>query len=208
VTNSLRNTDTRSSTIEAVARALARHRKKTIDDLRLLPAAVLVLLYFEDGEYKLVLNKRSDLVTDHKGEIAFPGGRMSEDDGSMLETALREAHEEMGIVPQDVEVLGELDDVATISNYRVSPYVGVIPSGYPFQPDSREVAEVLMAPLSALEDQTNRRDETRVKDGEMFRTWSYAYDGHLVFGATAAMVTNFLDLLRTVGGQGLSWQKP
>ncbi len=208
MTEPYRKTTAASHTIQAVARALAGHRKKAIDDPRLSPAAVMVLLYHEGGEYNLVLNRRSNSVAEHKGEIAFPGGRMSEDDKSMLETALRETHEEMGVHPEDVEVLGELDDVATISDYRVSPYVGVVPPEYPFQPDSREVAEVLMVPLSALEDEGNRRDELRFKDGVVSKAKSYAYDGNLVFGATAAMVTSFLEVLGTSNAAGLSWRKP
>lgn len=184
----------KSSTITEIQRALSQTPKKSLDDPSLAPAGVLLLVYPKNGEYCVLLNKRSDAVEDHKGEIAFPGGRMDEADGTVLETALREAHEEMGIAPQDVGVLGELDDVPTISNYLISPFVGTIPQSYDFKPDSDEVAEVLEAPISALRDERNHRDVVRLVDGRPINTPAYAYEGHLVFGATASVLTRFLDL--------------
>ena len=152
-------------------------------------------MYPKDGEWRLLLNKRSELVEDHKGEVSFPGGRMDDGDGSLLETALREAHEEIGVKPEDVRVIGELDDIDTMTGYRVSPFVGTIREGYPFAINKVEVAELVEAPLSALFDGSAVRDEVRCVDGAWSNRPNYAHDGHLVWGATARIVNGLLDML-------------
>lgn len=159
------------------------------------PAAVMVLVYPKDGECCILFNKRSEVVRDHKGEIAFPGGRVDDEDNSLLDTALRETYEEMGVRPSDVDVIGTLDDVATISDYMISPFVGTIPYPYPFNPSEREVAEVIEIPLSVLECDSTLRYEARVLRGKLFTRVGYAYQGHLVFGATAMIVDSFLKVL-------------
>ena len=105
----------------------------------------------------------------HKGEISFPGGMADPGDESLLHTALREAHEEMGIVPDDVDVIGQLDDTPTITGFMISTYVGVVRANYPFVPSTIEVAEVLTVPLSHLRDPDSCRDETHL-EGDTFRT--------------------------------------
>ena len=194
------------STIAAVRRILSQSPKKTLHDASLIPAGVMVLLYPDDGEYRVLLNVRSADVEDHKGEISFPGGRMDEGDGTLLDTALRETHEEMGIQPQDVEVLGELDDVATRSSYVISPYVGTIPIPYHFKPNDREVAEVLEVPVSMLVDPGSLRDEMRLVDGEPVNSPSYAYRGHLIFGATAKVLRRFLEHLEGASDEEAPWR--
>jgi 8-oxo-dGTP pyrophosphatase MutT (NUDIX family) len=183
------------STIGAVREALARHPRKTLADPSLTPAGVTVLIYPKDGEYCVLLNKRSDTVEDHKGEISFPGGRRDEGDRTLLDTALRETYEEMGVLPQDIEVLGQLDDVATNSNYVINAFVGTIPSSYPFRPNSDEVAEVIEIPLGALTHSRVLRDEMRIVDGGLVNRPSYVYRGHMVYGATAMLLTGFLEVM-------------
>ena len=112
-----------------------------------------------------------------------------------MDTALREAKEELGIEPEDVTVLGQLDDVATRSHFGVRVFVGTIPSPYRFEPNGQEIAEVLEVPIRALVNATNRRDEVRWESGQALKSHSYAYDGNLVYGATAQILTQFLELL-------------
>ena len=184
-----------SSPPEIISRALAHRVKQTVGDQSLTPAAVLLLLYPKNGEYCILLNKRSEQVEHHKGEISLPGGARDPEDQDSLETALREAEEEMGIQRGDVTILGELDEVTTRSLFKVQVYVGTIPYPYPFRPSDLEVAEVLEVPISALSDPSNVRVETRWEDGQPLTANSYAYNGHLVYGATAKILQGFLGLL-------------
>lgn len=182
-------------TIDAVRRILPRSRKGTVDDPSLTPAAVMVLVYPKDGQLCVLLNRRSQSVAEHKGEISFPGGRSEDGDRTAVDTALRETYEEMGVRPEDVEVLGELDEAATSSNYVISPVVGTIPEAYDFKPDKREVAEVIEIPLEELTAPGALREEGRIVDGGVVVRPSYAYQGHLVYGATATLLARFLELL-------------
>ncbi len=153
------------------------------------------MLYPKHGEYCVLLNKRSQEVEHHKGEISFPGGAREAQDVDLLETALRETEEEMGISRADVTVLGELDEVETRSRFRVKVFVGTIAAGYSFSPNLGEIAEVLEAPVATLGDAANLRVETRWDEGASVTNYAYAYNEHLIFGATAKILRQFLDLL-------------
>ena len=194
------------SATELIRRILTDYPKKTVVDSSLTPAAVTLLLYPKDGEYCILLNKRTDTVDDHKGEISFPGGRKDPEDKTLLDTALRETHEEMGISPGDVDILGEIDDVPTNTSYLISTFVGTIPYPYKFAPSEAEVAEVLEVPISTLMDHDSARDEVRVRDGELVNSVSYSYDGHLIFGATARILSRFLELLDTAPEREAPWK--
>ena len=184
---------------EAVRQVLAGRVKQTVPDLTLKPAAVFLMLYPKDGQYCILLNKRSDQVEYHKGEISFPGGTEDPEDRDPLDTAFREAEEEMGIKRGDITVLGELDEVTTRSGFRVRVYVGTIEYPYPFKPSDIEIAEVLEVPIASLQDPNNLREESRWDQGQLVTSYSYAYNQHLIFGATARILQQFLDLM----GDGL-----
>ncbi len=115
-------------------------------------AAVLLPLFVEGDDLGLVLTVRTHRVEHHKGEISFPGGGRDPEDATLLETALREAHEELGIRPEDVSALGQIDDIQTMSGFQVRPYVGLVPRAYPFRANPREVAEVLQIQIFHLLD--------------------------------------------------------
>ena len=187
------------STKQILRRILAQRPAKALDDSSLIPAGVLLLLYSLDHRERIMFNVRSNSVEHHKGEIAFPGGRWSEGDGTLRDTALRETCEEMGVDPRDVDVLGQLDDVATISSYLIRPYVGTIPAPYDFRPNQREVAQVVEAPLDALMDPRCLRDTVRIVDGALVHWPSYVYQGHLIFGATAEVLAGFLERISDDG---------
>ena len=184
-----------ASVAEDIRRALARNPKRTVVDPSLKPAGVLLVVYAKDGDHSVLLNKRTELVEHHKGEISFPGGSMDDSDESLLHTALRETHEEMGIDPGDVEMLGQLDDMPTISNFLISTFVATIPYPYDFQPSEIEVAEVLEVPISHLRSEQSWRDEARFHQGALQVSRSYVYQGHVIFGATAKVLANFLEVV-------------
>ncbi len=174
---------------------LAHRTKKTVGDPSLTPASVLLLLYPKDGEYCILLNKRSEQVEHHKGEISLPGGARDPEDRDSLETALRETEEEMGIQRGDVTVLGQLDEVATRSRFLVQVFAGTIDYPYKFKPSAIEIAEVLEVPISALRDPANVRVETQLENGTSVTSYAYAYKQHLIYGATARILQQVLELL-------------
>ena len=186
-----------SSPPEIVKEALAQRVTQTLADPSLTPAAVLLVLYPKDGQYCILLQKRSEQVEYHKGEISFPGGTQDQEDRDSLDTALRETEEEMGIRREDVTILGELDEVATNSGFLIRVYVGTIDYPYPFKPSKLEIAEVLEVPISVLQDPANLRVESRWDQGQLTTSYAYAYNQHLIFGATARILQQFLELLGT-----------
>ncbi len=182
---------------EVIRKALSRRAKLSVTQLleELTPAAVLLVLYAKDGDYCILLNKRSEEVEYHKGEISFPGGARDPEDKDLLDTALRETEEEMGIDRKDVTVLGELDEVVTRSRFHVKVFVGSIDYPYSFKPSAVEIAEVLEVPSNSLNDPSNFRIETRLEDGVPVSTRSYAYNKHIIFGVTARILQQFLEVL-------------
>jgi len=148
-------------------------------------------VFRHQGQYHLIFTERTDEVDFHKGQVCFPGGTQEPPDSSLLQTALREAEEEISLKAGDVDILGELDDVRTLtSNYVISPFVGFIPYPYPFKADGREIREVFSVPVSFLLDEANFRQDS----------YAYDYQGHIIWGATARIVREFVDLLKSESG--------
>ncbi len=176
---------------QELKQALARRQKAHIVDASRMPSAVLVPLYHKNGEHYILLTQRTEEVKDHKGQISFPGGAYEERDGTLLNTCLRECAEEIGLAPEAIELLGELDDICTVtSGYIISPFVASIPWPYPFRLDPVETKEIIEVPLSALRDKDYIRQETI--NGRT--ATSYHYQGRIVFGATATILRQFLEI--------------
>jgi 8-oxo-dGTP pyrophosphatase MutT (NUDIX family) len=170
--------------------------KNFLQDERLKRSAVLIPLFIKDGEYHILFTKRTEKLKHHKGQISFPGGRLEKKDPTLLAAAMREAQEEMGIAPMDVKILGELDDFCTVSSdFCVSPFVALIPYPYPFRVNPHEIDEVIEIPLSALQDESRVRQEMQVKDGKPFPVYFYQYKNHTIWGATARILKQLLDLV-------------
>jgi len=198
--------------MEAAAKDLLRRillsdRSHNPSDSALVLAAVMVLIYLKDGLYCILLNKRTDLVEHHKGEMSFPGGRKDEEDRTLLDTALRETHEEMGVRPQDVEVLGRLNDTPTSSGFLITPFVGTIPYPYEFSPSDEEVAEVLEVPLKDLLDEGSLRDEIRIVGGALANAPTYAHEGHLIHGATGRLLEQLTQRVSGASGKEVLWAR-
>jgi 8-oxo-dGTP pyrophosphatase MutT (NUDIX family) len=170
--------------------------KRIRDDSRRL-SAVLLPLYQRRNEYQILFTKRTDTVQDHKGQISFPGGGYEEQDGSLINTALRECREEVGLEPAAVQVLGRLDDALTAtSNYIISPFVGLIPWPYDFVVNLSEIAELIEVPMAALLNGGGPRQETRFSEGKRIETLVYTYQDRVIWGATALILNQFLDIYR------------
>jgi 8-oxo-dGTP pyrophosphatase MutT (NUDIX family) len=183
---------------QRLRQALANRGVRRIrDDSREL-SAVLLPLYLKGEDYYLVFTRRTQQVKEHKGQISFPGGVYQEADGILVNTALRECAEEIGLVPEKVRVLGELDDIITLtSNYIVSPFVAIIPYPYEFRISQWEIEEIIEAPVLALLDKSRLREETEVINGKPEVMRYYDYQGKIIWGATARILHQFLD---TVAG--------
>ncbi|MBL8062623.1 MAG: CoA pyrophosphatase [Anaerolineales bacterium] len=163
-------------------------------EIRLKCAAVLLpLMYFQD-EWHVLYTRRTDRVESHKGQVSFPGGACDEGETTPEQTALREADEEIGVNPADVKVLGRLSRMITISKYRVSPIVGVIPFPYAYKVAGIEVARVFTIPLMWLANRNNFWEFT-LNDPDRSVIAYHPYDGELLWGATARMTVNFLKVL-------------
>ena len=199
------------STREVVRRALADQGSSVVSETGLTPAAVLILVYGTGEESTVLLSKRSERLETHPGEISFPGGRHEATDADLLQTALREAHEEVGVAPGDVEVLGELGQFSTSSDFVISTFVGTIGPGtsekgtsdrpYRFTVDHSEVAELVEVPVRELMDHRNLRDDVRVVDGDLTEMPAFSYGGHLIFGATARILDRLIEVL----ARGNAW---
>ncbi|MDH5696550.1 MAG: CoA pyrophosphatase [Dehalococcoidia bacterium] len=175
--------------------ALSQRQKRHIIDAKLVPAAVLVPIYYKQGQCYILFTKRTDKVKEHKGQISFPGGAFQEGDQTLIDTALRECAEEIGLVAEEVEVLGELDDALTeTSNYLISPFVGLIPWPYQFKVDGWETEEIIEVPISALQDKSSLCQETKTIGGQVVTSYFYHYQGRVIWGATAGILHQLLDI--------------
>jgi 8-oxo-dGTP pyrophosphatase MutT (NUDIX family) len=183
--------------LEAIRRVVASYQPRRIQPEGRPEAAVLLPIYEVQGEPHILFTLRTHLVETHKGQISFPGGAADPEDDDLRLTALRETYEELGVRPEDVEVVGELDDWPSISGFMVTPYVGFIhgPAPYPFRPSRHEVAELIEVPLSHLMDRANVTQEVRHVDARDVVMYSYLFRGHVIWGLTARILKQFLDLL-------------
>ena len=158
-------------------------------------AAVLIPMARHDGDWHLLFTRRTEIVESHKGQVSFPGGACDNGETTPEQTALREANEEIGLQPADIRLLGRLNDVVTITQFQVTPVVGVVSLWpYVFRVSNVEVGRVFTMPLTWLSDRHNRWEFERPDTGLKLIAY-HPFDGELLWGATARMVDNFLEVL-------------
>jgi len=180
---------------EKLRLAFSQREKHRIASTNLVPAAVLVPIYIKEGQYHILFTQRTERVKVHKGQISFPGGAYQEGDETLLGTALRESAEEINLDASKVEILGELDDITTLtSKYVISPFVGIIPWPYPFKLDKKEVEEIIEVPISELFGKECVSKVTESIDNKKITSYYYHYRGRVIWGATAAILNQFLDI--------------
>ena len=183
------------------ARLAQRHRRVVPEELvlprgPLVRAAVLIPIVDHAGDPYLAFAKRTDTVGTHKGQIGFPGGVIEPTDASFLEAALRECEEEVGLRRTAVEPLGVLDDTETVATrFVITPFVGFVATPVAWQPDGTEIERVIEIPFAALVDRGNTRVETWVRDGIPREMYFFDYEGDTVWGATARILRDYLDLV-------------
>jgi 8-oxo-dGTP pyrophosphatase MutT (NUDIX family) len=169
------------------------------DEQKSLKAGVLIPFVRDLDSWHIVFIRRSDHEHDyHRGQVAFAGGKYEDQDRDLQQTALREAHEEIGLHPQHVEVLGQLNYHYSITRFKIAPVVAHVKQWpYAFVPDPDEVARVFSIPLSWLAEKANFRMEQRTINGRTFPVVFYdEYDGEVLWGATARMVQSLISCLR------------
>lgn len=169
-----------------------------LGDDALMCAAVLMPLAWRDGGWHLLFTRRTNDVEHHKGQVSFPGGGCDAQDATPEQTALREAQEEIGLEPEDVRLLGRLNEMVTITHYRVTPVVGVIPWPYDFRLSTVEVERLFSIPLSWLAQPENWEAHSFSPNGapRPFPVVSYhPYDGETLWGASARMTQDFMKAL-------------
>lgn len=195
-------------TPEAVAAALAGRQPARGDfDLnpslrdpaaatrRVRPAAVLVPIVDREPEATVLFTMRTDHLPNHAGQVAFPGGKIEQHDRGPLETALREAREEIGLEPRFVEVIGFLDCYESRTGFRIAPAVGIVSPGYTLKPDPTEVSDVFEVPLRFLMSAESHQIHSREWEGQRRYFYAMPYRDRYIWGVTAGIVRNLYDWL-------------
>jgi 8-oxo-dGTP pyrophosphatase MutT (NUDIX family) len=192
--------DGQAARMAALARALCGRPlyRVRLPEVVLRPAAVLVPLFIRGGEPWVLLTQRRADLRSHAGQISFPGGACDLSDPDAAFTALRETEEEVGLPRQDMQVLGPLDEIPTVTFFKISPFVALIPEPHALTPSPTEVAEIIEEPLSAFRQSGVFSEEPMRLPLPGLGRWktiaSYQVGRHRVWGATAAILRQLLDL--------------
>ena len=161
----------------------------------LTAAAVLFPIVLREAQPTVLLTQRTSHLRDHAGQVSFPGGRVEALDRSPIHTALRETEEEIGMCPEQVEVIGYLPEYRTSTGFRVTPVVGLVRPPFTLRPDPFEVAEVFEVPLAFLLDPANRQRHSREWRGQLRHYFAMPYGDYFIWGATAGMIVSLAERL-------------
>ncbi len=180
---------------DQLAARLKEHPGQPLDlpGVVLREASVVVPLTLRDAVPVLVFTRRQETLRRHAGQISFPGGVRDAADATPLHAALRELEEEVGVRRDRVEVLGMLDEIPTITEFRVVPFVGRLATGTDFTLNPGEIAELIEVPVAVLQEPARQRVERRLVRGAERDIYFFEYGGHTIWGATARIVRNLLD---------------
>ena len=162
------------------------------------PAAVLVPIVLRDSEATILLTKRTDHLTKHAGQVSFPGGSVDPSDNGVVEAALREAQEEIGLDAGFVTVQGALDQYRTGTGFEITPIVATVRPGFALTLDEGEVADAFEVPLSFIMNRRNHQRQSAVWRGRRRHYYAMPYGDYFIWGATAAMLVNLVDVLEAV----------
>ncbi|MCC3306471.1 CoA pyrophosphatase [Sneathiella sp. HT1-7] len=157
-------------------------------NLPFTPAAVLVPIVLRREGPTVILTRRATHLSKHAGQISFPGGRADEGDENAVATALRESQEEISLDPKLVEVVGTLTTYVTVTQYSVTPVVGLVEPTFDLRPEAGEVSEIFEVPLDFLLDQANRKKHSGFRDGVERFWYAIPFGDYYIWGATAGMI--------------------
>ena len=180
--------------IEGMARRLQSHIPRRLSVEHSGRAAVLIPILPRGDEFCFLLTQRTHKVETHKGQISFPGGIQEDADANLLQTALRETWEEIGLARQAIQILGEFDEYLSITGLIVTPFAAYIGGPLNLVPNPDEVDEILQVPFGTFQDARSLRVETRVRQGIERKVYFYNFEGKEVWGLTAQIVRDFLAL--------------
>lgn len=161
-------------------------------------ASVLVLFTEHDNDPEIIFTLRAGHLSSHPGEVAFPGGMWEPGDGSLLDTALRESHEEIGLRPSFVKLLGSCEPRTTYAGVRVTPFVGVIPAGVELSPQPAELEAIFNVPLAAFRSGIQTRTDFFTHGGKSYHVPAYHHQGYEIWGLTAAITSELLLVLSEI----------
>ena len=182
--------------------ARADRRLRGLEFTQLSPAAVLIAVCPVSSD--LILTRRPLHLKDHPGQISFPGGRMEPSDASLIETACREAEEEIGLKRHWITPLLTLPQYITVTGFQVTPVLGVLSPGYGLSPHPDEVDEIVRVPLGFLMDPRNHQLRQVTIESELIEFFAVPYQSHFIWGATAAMIRNLYHFFVAAWNQSLS----
>lgn len=175
---------------------------------RLKDAAVLVGLVDHGAETRVILTQRTEHLSAHAGQVAFPGGKIDAEDGSAIVTALREAEEEIGLDPAHVDPIGCLAPYASGSGYRIVPVIARVRPGLDYVPNPHEVADVFEVPLAFLMDGANHRVGSRVWNGRTGWFYEMPYGERYIWGVTAGIIRQIWERAYGRGGEAIAEPRP
>lgn len=182
-------------TPESIKGKLLKAKVESIKEGCLKQSAVLVPIFERDENCYVLFTKRSLNVEAHKGEISFPGGLLEQEDKTLLDCALRETEEELGIRKEDVKVLGELSEILTLTGFKIKPYVGWIDSGISFKVNQDEIEELIELELMKFLEKERLRVENFQRGGKPYPIYYFNFGEVIVWGATAKIMKNLIEAL-------------
>ncbi|MFQ5710664.1 MAG: NUDIX hydrolase [Candidatus Geothermarchaeales archaeon] len=183
---------------DRIHQALSSRKPLSIEARGRRRGAVLIILY-PDDDVKMIFTVRSQNVSEHKGQISFPGGSRERRDRSMIETAIRETYEETGIRVSEDQVVGRLDDaLISVSNFVVTPFVAFLETPPQPTPDEREITQIIEVPLSKLMDPDSLEERVMESQGKPVKSVVFTHGEHIIWGATARMLMQFMEIIKDV----------
>jgi 8-oxo-dGTP pyrophosphatase MutT (NUDIX family) len=173
---------------------LKTYKARSVESPKALCAGVVIPLFEKEGRLFIILTKRTEQVRVHKGEVSFPGGMCEESDIDVMSTALRECCEEIGVSGKDVEIIGRLDDMMTLTGFVITPYVGIIPYPYTFTANPQEVDYLIYLPLETLM-AANPEYQEASYDGRTMSVPSIYFGGDRIWGATCRLLLQLRQII-------------